>query len=86
MAGLGVEDAAGLALLALVGATAVIRQQELQNLPDVLKGKGRPTSTASARKPVGRMRLDVRLRPEGPPAKLVAPGVEVQISGARAAP
>lgn len=45
---------------------AVIRQQQIQSPLDVLNGRARPTSTPPARKPVGRMQIDVRLRPGEP--------------------
>ena len=42
---------------------AVIRQQQIQSPLDVLNGKARPALAPPARKPVGRMQIDVRLRP-----------------------
>ena len=42
---------------------AVIRQQQIQSPLDVLNGKARPALAPPAQKPVGRMQIDVRLRP-----------------------
>jgi hypothetical protein len=45
---------------------AVIRQQQIQSPMDVLNGKARPALAPPAQKPVGRMQIDVRLRPGDP--------------------
>ena len=43
-----------------------IRQQQIQSPLDVLNGKARPALAPPAQKPVGRMQIDVRLRPGEP--------------------
>ncbi len=45
---------------------AVIRQQQIQSPLDALNGKARPALAPPAQKPVGRMQIDVRLRPGDP--------------------
>jgi integrase/recombinase XerD len=42
---------------------AVIRQQQIQSPLDVLNGKARPALPPPVQKPVGRMQIQVRLRP-----------------------
>ena len=51
---------------------AVIRQQKIQNPLDVLNGKARPAVVPPAQKPVGRMQIDVRVRP-GDPTTILPP-------------
>src|SRR5271157_5923396 len=51
---------------AIYTKVAVLRQQQIQSPLDVLNGKARPALALPAQKPVGRMQIDVRLRPGDP--------------------